>query len=86
MDLKLFVYCTVLVILPEGMSQFVHGLYHGVMLCVMFIAPVLISKSLFERKSISWILISTLYWVVAITLMTAIVFALSPLPVEAAAG
>ena len=70
----------------KDMSQFVHGLYHGIMLCVMFVAPVLISKSLFERKSLSWILISTLYWVVAITIMTAIVFALSPLPPEAAAG
>ena len=69
----------------EGMSQFVHGLYHGVMAAVMFVAPVLISKGLFERKSISWILLGAVYWVLALTLVSGIVFALTPV-VEAAAG
>ncbi|MEM9548524.1 MAG: DUF1761 domain-containing protein [Bacteroidota bacterium] len=70
----------------EGMSQFVHGLYHGVMPALLFIAPVLISKGLFEKKSITWILIGAAYWVLAITLMGGIVYALTPLPEAAAAA
>jgi len=34
----------------EGMSQFVHGLYHGFMPAITFVAPVLLSKGLFEKK------------------------------------
>lgn len=62
----------------EGMSQFVHGLYHGVMPALMFVAPVLISKGLFEKKSLSWILLGAAYWVLAITVMAGIVYALTP--------
>ena len=53
----------------EGMSQFVHGLYHGFMPAAMFVAPVLLSKGLFEKKSIGWIISGIVYWVLAITLV-----------------
>jgi len=62
----------------EGMSQFVHGLYHGFMPAITLVAPVLISKGLFERKSLSWILTGAAYWVLAITLVGGIVYALNP--------
>ena len=62
----------------EGMAQFVHGLYHGMMTALTLIAPVLVSKSLFERKSPGWILISTGYWVLAITLAGGVIYALTP--------
>jgi len=62
----------------EGMSQFVHGMYHGGMSAILFVAPVLISKGLFERKSLPWILSGAAYWVLAITLVGGIVYALTP--------
>lgn len=62
----------------EGMAQFVHGLYHGVMPAILYVAPVIISKSLFEKKSIGWILISAGYWVAAISLAGGVVYALTP--------
>ncbi len=63
----------------EGMSQFVHGMYHGFMTAIMYVAPVLVSKGLFEKKSISWILSGAAYWVLAITLVGGIVYALTPI-------
>ncbi len=70
----------------EGMSQFVHGLYHGVMVAAMFVAPVIVSKSLFEKKSLTWILIVAGYWILAITILSGIVFALTPIVETAAAA
>ncbi len=61
-----------------GMSQFVHGMYHGFMPAIMYVAPVLISKGLFEKKSLAWILIGAAYWVLAITVVGGIVYALTP--------
>jgi len=54
---------------PETLSQFVHGLMHGAMLGVMMAMPVLVSNSLFERKSTKNILINVGYWIVTIALM-----------------
>lgn len=68
----------------EGMSQFVHGMYHGFMPAIMFVAPVLVSKGLFEKKNLGWILVGAAYWVLAITLVGGIVYALTP--AVAAAG
>lgn len=62
----------------EGMSQFVHGLYHGLMPALLFVAPAMISKGLFEKKSIGWILLGAAYWVLAITLLGGVVYALTP--------
>ncbi len=61
-----------------GMSQFVHGLYHGFMPAIMYVAPVLVSKGLFEKKSMGWILTGAAYWVLAITLVGGVVYALTP--------
>lgn len=62
----------------EGMNQFVHGMYHGLMPALMYVAPVLVSKSLFEKKSLMWILITTSYWVLALTIVGALVYGLTP--------
>lgn len=62
----------------EGMNQFVHGMYHGFMPAILYVAPVLVSKGLFEKKDISWILTGAAYWVIAITLVGGIVYALTP--------
>lgn len=61
-----------------GMSQFVHGMFHGFMPAIMYVAPVLVSKGLFEKKDIGWILTGAAYWVLAITLVGGIVYALTP--------
>ncbi len=63
----------------EGMSQFVHGMFHGFMPAIMYVAPVLVSKGLFEKKSIGWILTGVAYWVIAITLVGGVVYALTPI-------
>ncbi len=62
----------------EGMHQFVHGMYHGFMPAILYVAPVLVSKSLFEQKSPGWILLSVVYWVLAITLAGGVVYMLTP--------
>lgn len=62
----------------EGMHQFVHGMYHGFMPAIVYVAPVLVSKGLFEKKDLSWILIGVTYWVLTITLVGGVVYALTP--------
>lgn len=62
----------------EGMNQFVHGMYHGLMPALMYVAPVIVSKSLFEKKSLMWIAITTSYWVLALTIVGALVYGLTP--------
>ena len=65
---------------PEpGMHQFVHGGFHGLMNGLLYVAPVLISKGLFEKKDLGWILLGTAYWVLAIALVAGIVYWLTPL-------
>lgn len=61
-----------------GMSQFVHGMFHGFMPAIMYVAPVLVSKGLFEKKNLGWILTGAVYWVLAITLVGGVVYALTP--------
>ena len=62
----------------EGMSQFVHGMYHGIMPALMLAVPVLISNSLFENRSTKHILINAAYWALALALTAGTVYALTP--------
>lgn len=62
----------------DGMNQFVHGAYHGFMPAIMYVAPVLVSKGLFEKKPMGWILGGVVYWVLAITVVGALVYGLTP--------
>ena len=52
-----------------GMSQFVHGLYHGGVNVGIPAAAVLVSNSLFQRNSASNIIINAAYWIIALGLM-----------------
>jgi len=61
-----------------GMSQFVHGMFHGFMPAIFYVAPVLVSKGLFEKKDLGWILSGAAYWVLAITLVGGVVYSLTP--------
>ena len=62
----------------EGMNQFVHGMYHGFMPAIMYVAPVLVSKGLFEKKSLPWILSGAVYWVLALSIVGGLVYAITP--------
>lgn len=62
----------------EGMSQFVHGMFHGVMPALLIAAPVLASNALFEKKSIQHILINAAYWTLTLAVMGGTVYALTP--------
>lgn len=62
----------------EGMSQFVHGMFHGVMPALLIAVPVLASNSIFEQKSIKHILINAAYWTLALALVGGTVYALTP--------
>ncbi len=63
----------------EGMSQFVHGMYHGFLPGITLVTPALISKGLFEQKNLGWILLGAVYWVLAITIAGGVVYALTPI-------
>lgn len=54
---------------PEEERTFVHSAFHGAMSALMIAVPVMVSRSLFERKSLNNILINTSYWVVTFALM-----------------
>lgn len=54
---------------PLSLHPFVHGLMHGAMIGVFTAMPVLVSNSLFERKSTSNIVINVGYWVITMGLM-----------------
>ena len=50
-----------------------HGAFHGVLFAVLLALPVLVTNSLFERKSTKLILINAGYWVLCWAIMGAIV-------------
>ena len=60
-----------------GMSQFVHGFYHGAYSMGLPAALVLISNSLFQRNSATNMVINALYWVVALGLMGAFLYSVA---------
>lgn len=53
----------------EGMSQFVHGFYHGAYSAGLVAVMVLVSNSLFQRNSLQNVLINAIYWLLALGLM-----------------
>lgn len=62
----------------DPLPGYAHGAFHGGQIAVMIAVPVLVSNSLFEQKSWTNILINGAYWIVAISLMGAVVGALAP--------
>ncbi len=57
-----------------GMSQFVHGFFHGGVSMGLPAALVLISNGLFQRNTWTNLIINALYWVVALGLMGAFLY------------
>jgi len=60
-----------------GMSQFVHGFYHGAFYMGVPGALVLASNSLFQRNSLTNILINVVYWIVALGLMGSFLYSVA---------
>ena len=52
-----------------GMSQFVHGFFHGSFSMGLPAALVLISNGLFQRNTWTNLIINAVYWVLALGLM-----------------
>ena len=66
----------------EGMSQFVHGFYHGAVSAGWVAIPVLALNSIFERRSFTNVLINVGYWFLALGLIGGICYSLhAPNPV-----
>lgn len=62
---------------PDGHSYatFQHGVLHGVELAILFVAPVLGTMGIFEKKSMKWFWVNVGYWLVTLCLMGGILSA-----------
>lgn len=60
---------------PEEYRTPLHGAFHGSLYALYFALPVLITNSLFERRSLKGILINSGYWVLCFASMGAILYA-----------
>lgn len=61
-------------------DNFGHGAFHGLMLTVFLVGPVLISKGLFEQHTWKSMIISIVYWGITLALMGGIVDAMNHWP------
>lgn len=64
-------------IFHEGAADatFLHGAFHGLVLGGMLGIPTLISANLWERKSLSYYVIISVFWLICFALMGGIMFA-----------
>ena len=53
----------------DNFRTFKHGAFHGTLIGLFIVFPVMATNGLFERKPFKLTLINTLYWVVSIALM-----------------
>jgi hypothetical protein len=61
-----------------GWSQFVHGFFHGAWSTGFPAVLVLISNGLFQRNTLTNLLINALYWLLALGLMGAFLYSVAP--------
>tara|TARA_B100000795_G_C22791370_1_gene437105 strand:+ start:1304 stop:1798 length:495 start_codon:yes stop_codon:yes gene_type:complete len=52
---------------------FKHGALHGVLAGLFLVLPILATQSIFERKSIKYVVINAGYWIVTLALMGGVV-------------
>ena len=57
----------------DAFRSFKHGALHGFFAGLMFVLPLTAINSLFEQKSWKYILITSGYWIVSLTIMGAII-------------
>ena len=62
---------------PDGHSfvTFQHGLVHGAAMTILFAMPVLATMGIFERKSLNWVLVNSVYWLITLMAMGGILSA-----------
>lgn len=60
-----------------GMSQFVHGFFHGAYSTGVPAAVILISNGLFQRNTMTNLLINAAYWIVTLGLMGAFLYSVA---------
>lgn len=60
-----------------GMSQFLHGFYHGAYNMGLPAAVVLTSNGLFQRNNATNLIINALYWICALGLMGAFLYSVA---------
>jgi hypothetical protein len=53
----------------DNYRTFKHGAFHGVLISLFLVFPILATNGLFERKPFKLTLINTLYWLITIALM-----------------
>ena len=59
----------------RNFRTFGHGAFHGIVVGLLFVLPVLGTNALFERKSFRYIAINTGYWIVSAALMGGVICA-----------
>ena len=68
----------------EGQNReydtFNHGAFHGMILTIFLVMPVMVTNGLFERKSFKNLGINLLYWLITISLMGGVIDALNHWP------
>lgn len=60
-----------------GMSQFVHGFFHGAYSMGLPAALVLVSNGLFQRNTMTNLIINAAYWIVALGLMGSFLYSVA---------
>lgn len=60
-----------------GMSQFVHGFFHGAYSTGLPAALVLVANGLFQRNTITNLIINAAYWIVALGFMGAFLYSVA---------
>ena len=61
-------------------DSFKHGAFHGAILCIFVIMPIIISGGLFEQRSWKGMFINIGYWLVTLMLMGGVIDAMNHLP------
>lgn len=59
----------------NNFRTFKHGAFHGVLISLLFVLPVLGTNALFERKSFKYIAINVGYWMLTAALMGGVICA-----------
>ena len=53
----------------DRFRTFGHGAFHGVLIGVLFVTPILGTNAIFERKSFKYVAINGGYWIITMALM-----------------
>ena len=61
-------------------DSFGHGAFHGLILTVFIVLPVLVSKGLYEQRSWKVILLNVIYWGITLALMGGVVDVMNSWP------